>query len=89
MLIKAGGTDANIVLTGVEANVEAELGLPCHTDKSLIGIIYQHQIDGLEVKTKEGKWIRVKPAPNTVIVIAGDALCVSFNFALLNFNFRI
>jgi len=69
---------------GVEANVDAELGLPSHTDKSLSGIIYQHQIDGLEVKTKEGKWIRVKPAPNTVIFIAGDALCVSSNFSLRN-----
>ncbi|AEE82265.2 putative oxidoreductase [Arabidopsis thaliana] len=74
-----GAVSGNASVGAKEANVDAELGLPSHTDKSLTGIIYQHQIDGLEVKTKEGKWIRVKPAPNTVIVIAGDALCALMN----------
>lgn len=89
--VNIGGTDndANLGCTGsdgVEANVddvEAKLGLPCHTDKSLVTILYQHQIEGLEVKTKDEKWIRVKPSPNTLIVMAGDSLCVSFNFAFL------
>ncbi|XP_010497307.2 PREDICTED: 2-oxoglutarate-dependent dioxygenase AOP3-like [Camelina sativa] len=83
-----GDVDANTgigISDGVDTNVDAEeakLGLPCHTDKSLLTILYQHQIEGLEVKTKDDKWIRVKPAPDTLIVMAGDSLCVSFNFSL-------
>lgn len=66
---------------GVEANddnEEKKLGLPSHTDKNLFTVLFQHEIEGLEVLTEDEKWIRVKPSPNTFIVIAGDSLCVSF-----------
>ncbi|KAJ8770486.1 hypothetical protein K2173_017977 [Erythroxylum novogranatense] len=53
---------------------EKTIGLGTHTDKSVITLNYQNQVHGLEVKTKEGKWINVKPSPNSVVVICGESL---------------
>ncbi|CAH8273337.1 unnamed protein product [Arabidopsis lyrata] len=67
---------------GVEANddnEEKKLGLPSHTDKNLFTVLFQHEIEGLEVLTEDDKWIRVKPSPNTFTVIAGDSLCALMN----------
>nr|Q9ZTA2.1 RecName: Full=Probable inactive 2-oxoglutarate-dependent dioxygenase AOP2 [Arabidopsis thaliana]AAC79099.1 putative oxidoreductase [Arabidopsis thaliana]CAB77791.1 putative oxidoreductase [Arabidopsis thaliana] len=72
---KTGGDDVE----ANDDNEEKKLGLPCHTDKNLFTVLFQHEIEGLEVKTKDEKWIRVKPSPNTFIVIAGDSLCALMN----------
>ncbi|PKI62054.1 2-oxoglutarate-dependent dioxygenase AOP3-like [Punica granatum] len=53
---------------------ETEVGLPTHTDQNLLTILYQNQINGLEVLTKNGEWISVKPSPESFIVIAGESL---------------
>lgn len=80
-----GGTDAHQLHADasageiVEAEVEEKkLGLHSHTDKNLITIVYQHEGEGLEVKTKDGKWIRLKISPFFFSVMAGDSLYVSF-----------
>jgi hypothetical protein len=78
---KTGGDDVE----ANDDNEEKKLGLPCHTDKNLFTVLFQHEIEGLEVKTKDEKWIRVKPSPNTFIVIAGDSLCVSFFISFFTF----
>lgn len=56
---------------------ETKLGLRSHTDKNIITILHQYQVDGLEVKTKDDKWIKVKPSQDSVLVMVGDSLCVS------------
>ncbi|GLT54216.1 hypothetical protein SLA2020_274330 [Shorea laevis] len=53
---------------------ETKLGLSAHTDKNIVTILCQNQVDGLEVKTKDGEWIDVKPSPDTFIVMIGDSL---------------
>nr|Q944Z9.1 RecName: Full=2-oxoglutarate-dependent dioxygenase AOP2 [Arabidopsis thaliana]AAL14665.1 2-oxoglutarate-dependent dioxygenase [Arabidopsis thaliana] len=75
---KTGATSGDDVEAN-DDNEEKKLGLPCHTDKNLFTVLFQHEIEGLEVKTKDEKWIRVKPSPNTFIVIAGDSLCALMN----------
>ncbi|KAG7553139.1 Oxoglutarate/iron-dependent dioxygenase [Arabidopsis thaliana x Arabidopsis arenosa] len=54
---------------------ETKLGLRSHTDKNIITILHQYQVDGLEVKTKDEKWTKVKPSQDSVLVMVGDSLC--------------
>lgn len=56
---------------------ETKLGLNAHTDKNIVTILYQNQISGLEVQTKNGEWIQVKPSPDSFIAMIGDSLYVS------------
>lgn len=58
---------------------EATLGFVTHTDKSFTTILYQNQIDGLEVEMKIGDWLRVELPPSSFVFMAGDALMVSLN----------
>ncbi|KAK6787478.1 hypothetical protein RDI58_016003 [Solanum bulbocastanum] len=53
---------------------ENEIGLSSHIDKSTITILYQNQVNGLQVLTKDGQWINVDPTPDTFIVLIGDLL---------------
>ncbi|KAK2970097.1 hypothetical protein RJ640_018417 [Escallonia rubra] len=58
---------------------ENNLGVPTHTDKTLITILHQNQVCGLEVKTKEDEWIEVEFPPSSFVVMAGDAFQVWSN----------
>ncbi|XP_031256876.1 probable 2-oxoglutarate-dependent dioxygenase AOP1 [Pistacia vera] len=53
---------------------ETKLGLNAHTDKNIVTILYQNQVDGLEVQTKNGEWIQLKPSPDSFIAMIGDSL---------------
>ncbi|MCL7032564.1 hypothetical protein MKW94_001586 [Papaver nudicaule] len=52
-------------------NGESNIGLPPHTDKSILTILYQYT-NGLEFLSKEGQWFETQPG--TFIVLAGEAL---------------
>lgn len=56
---------------------EAKLGLSPHTDKNIVTILYQNEVEGLEVLTKDGKWISYKPSPHSFVAMIGDSLLVS------------
>ncbi|KAF2301093.1 hypothetical protein GH714_020032 [Hevea brasiliensis] len=53
---------------------EKKTGLRAHTDKNTTSILYQSQIDGLEVQTRDGEWVNVKFSPHSFIVIIGESL---------------
>ncbi|KAK2351262.1 hypothetical protein P8452_29953 [Trifolium repens] len=53
---------------------ETKLGLSTHTDKNVVTILYQNQVEGLEVMTKDGKWISYKPSQGSFVVMIGDTL---------------
>ncbi|KAF8115441.1 hypothetical protein N665_0027s0055 [Sinapis alba] len=79
-----GTLSSAIVGNSVKANggaddEEKKLGLPTHTDKNLFTVLYQYEIEGLEVLTKDEKWIRLKPSHNSFVVMAGDSA-----YALMN-----
>ncbi|KAB2617729.1 2-oxoglutarate-dependent dioxygenase AOP1 [Pyrus ussuriensis x Pyrus communis] len=52
---------------------ETNVGLPPHTDKAFISILHQKEVNGLEVKTKDGQWFVAEPSPTSFVVMAGDA----------------
>ncbi|XP_059638889.1 probable 2-oxoglutarate-dependent dioxygenase AOP1.2 [Cornus florida] len=51
---------------------ETNIGIIPHTDKSFMSILHQHQVEGLEIKTKGDLWIPIDPSPSSFIVMAGD-----------------
>ncbi|KFK30904.1 hypothetical protein AALP_AA6G041200 [Arabis alpina] len=58
---------------------EPKQGLRTHTDTNFITILHQYQVDGLEVLTKDGKWIQVKPSQDYFLVMLGDTLSALLN----------
>ncbi|XP_047332853.1 probable 2-oxoglutarate-dependent dioxygenase AOP1 [Impatiens glandulifera] len=55
-------------------STEPKLGINSHTDKNVVTILYQNEVDGLEVKTKDGEWINVHCSPDSFIAMIGDSL---------------
>lgn len=49
-------------------------GLGKHTDMSCITILYQDEIGGLQVRSKEGQWMDIAPREGTLVVNIGDLL---------------
>ncbi|KAG2669948.1 hypothetical protein I3760_14G060100 [Carya illinoinensis] len=48
-------------------------GLDAHTDSSVLSILSQYEVGGLEV-LKDNKWLQVKPMSNTLLVNLGDMM---------------
>ncbi|XP_039140568.1 flavanone 3-dioxygenase 2-like [Dioscorea cayenensis subsp. rotundata] len=56
------------------------LGVGRHKDSGALTVLYQDQVGGLDVKRKsDGEWVRVKPIPNSYIIIVGDIIKVWSN----------
>ncbi|KAL9319157.1 hypothetical protein ACSQ67_015674 [Phaseolus vulgaris] len=57
---------------------ENDVGIHSHTDMSVTSILHQlNNLDGLEVKLKNGEWLKLHVSPSFFLVLAGDALQVS------------
>ncbi|XP_058781457.1 2-oxoglutarate-dependent dioxygenase 19-like [Vicia villosa] len=52
---------------------ELALGLPTHSDVGFLAMFIENGLGGLQVKYK-GKWVNVKPIPNSLVVNIGDQL---------------
>jgi isopenicillin N synthase-like dioxygenase len=63
---------------------DTKLGLVSHTDQNITTILYQNQVGGLEVMTKDEKWISYMPSPNSFVVMIGDSLKVSSFLTILH-----
>lgn len=59
---------------------ESNIGFRPHTDKSFSAIIHQLYIDGLEIETKDGKWIPCDLLPHSFVYLAGDVLMVCHKY---------
>ncbi|CAK7355900.1 unnamed protein product [Dovyalis caffra] len=49
-------------------------GLGMHTDMSCVTIVCQDEIGGLQVRSKEGKWMDISPCEDTFVVNIGDLM---------------
>ncbi|BFG18756.1 hypothetical protein CerSpe_050300 [Prunus speciosa] len=56
------------------SNINNALGLVPHTDKNTLTILCQNDVQGLEILTKQGKWVEVMVPKEAVMVFVGDAL---------------
>ncbi|KAF2301096.1 hypothetical protein GH714_020205 [Hevea brasiliensis] len=61
---------------------EKKTWLMAHTDKNITSILYQNEVDGLEIQTKDGEWIPVKFSPDSFLIILGE----SFNVSTFSFS---
>ncbi|KAF2301325.1 hypothetical protein GH714_022743 [Hevea brasiliensis] len=53
---------------------ETEVGLNIHKDQDVMTILYQNQVEGLEVETRDGKWVNAKPTLDNFTVVIGESL---------------
>jgi isopenicillin N synthase-like dioxygenase len=58
-----------------ESELDVTYGVRTHTDPTLITILMQDDVPGLQV-INDDKWIDVNPIPNAVVVHVGDMLQV-------------
>ncbi|KAK2988766.1 hypothetical protein RJ640_025925 [Escallonia rubra] len=49
-------------------------GMDVHTDSSVLSILYQHEVEGLQINRGDDTWLDVKPIPNTLVVHLGDMM---------------
>lgn len=68
------------------------LGMEVHTDSSVLSILNEDQVGGLEV-FKDDKWLLVQPIPSSLIVNLGDMMqvnkCLLPSFIYYIFMYRI
>lgn len=64
-------------------------GLGMHTDMSCITIVYQDQIGGLQVRSKEGNWLDITPCEETLLVNIGDLMQAWSNGRLRSSEHRV
>ncbi|THG00222.1 hypothetical protein TEA_020655 [Camellia sinensis var. sinensis] len=56
---------------------ESKMGIVAHTDKTYMSIIHQKdEVDGLEIKAKDGQWFGVELSPSSFVVMAGEVILV-------------
>ncbi|KAK8300666.1 hypothetical protein V6Z12_D05G407600 [Gossypium hirsutum] len=51
-----------------------------HCDSNMMTLLYQNEVNGLQIQSKDGEWINMKPSPNSFIVLIGESLSVSSTY---------
>ncbi|TMW97670.1 hypothetical protein EJD97_005179 [Solanum chilense] len=49
------------------------VGSNIHTDKGFSAVLFQNQINALQIETKSGEWIPIDVPPSAFVFVAGDA----------------
>ncbi|XP_010529599.1 PREDICTED: gibberellin 20 oxidase 1 [Tarenaya hassleriana] len=73
----------------VEDRQEPVEGLGMHTDMSCVTILYQDSVGGLQMRSREGKWIDIKPCEDSLVVNVGDLMQAWSNGRLRSSEHRV
>ncbi|KAL2346794.1 hypothetical protein Fmac_000794 [Flemingia macrophylla] len=57
-----------------ESNNDCETGLLSHSDKNTLTVLCQNGVQGLQVLSRDGKWIELEIPQHGFVVIVGDVL---------------
>ncbi|KAK8712573.1 hypothetical protein V6N13_147810 [Hibiscus sabdariffa] len=68
---------------------EPTVGAGVHTDKGMISVLYQNEVNGLEIRTKDGEWINIKPSPKSFVIMIGESLSAWLNGRLSPLYHRV
>ncbi|KAJ6388912.1 hypothetical protein OIU77_027290 [Salix suchowensis] len=60
-----------------------------HTDMSCVTIVCQDEIGGLQVRSREGKWMDINPCADTIVVNVGDLMHAWSNGRLRSSEHRV
>ncbi|MBA0809712.1 hypothetical protein Gohar_025341 [Gossypium harknessii] len=60
-----------------------------HCDSNMLTLLYQNEVNGLQIQSKDGEWINMKPSPNSFIVLIGESLSVWLNGRLPSPSHRV
>ncbi|KAH9325068.1 hypothetical protein KI387_005246, partial [Taxus chinensis] len=66
-----------------------EVALGSHADLGLVTILCQDEKGGLQIRSKEGKWLSIKPTSNSLVVNLGDSLKVWSNGRYCSSHHRV
>ena len=47
-----------------------------HQDTNWLSVVFQHEVAGLEMQSRDGEWIVVEPSPTSLVFMVGNALRV-------------
>ncbi|KAK8482382.1 hypothetical protein V6N13_080542 [Hibiscus sabdariffa] len=72
-----------------QASSEPALGAHAHHDQNMMTLLHQNEVDGLEIRNKNGEWINVKLSPNSFIVMIGQSFNVWLNGRLCSPYHRV
>ncbi|CAM0953653.1 unnamed protein product [Alopecurus aequalis] len=53
---------------------QREVRYGSHQDTNTLSVVCQHEVDGLEMQARDGRWVLVQPSPASLVVMAGNAL---------------
>lgn len=65
---------------------ESGIGLGPHTDKNILTILFQIQVNGLQMQRDNGQWVDVEFSPNSFLVLVGDVLEVHISYSFMSFT---
>ncbi|PRQ32040.1 putative oxoglutarate/iron-dependent dioxygenase, non-heme dioxygenase domain-containing protein [Rosa chinensis] len=68
---------------------EYTMGSPAHTDKNFGTILFDDQVSGLEVQTKDEQWVKLSISPRSFVFVVGDSLMAWSNGRMHSVNHRV